>query len=500
MSQHRISLRIALTICSLVFLHGCSDTFSPDDAGMGSPSTGFGATQGGVQDMGLARELIAAGRVPPPEAFTVEGMFSEHDLPLTGETSDSILNLRGGLGYAPDFSGQSAGWLQVGMSSNIDPESFQRPSLSVIACVDVSGSMGWNYSNGSQEYETPGSIARLLLSRIVAQLDADDRVGIVTYGSDVATPLAPVAANHPAVQAAIEAFNANGSTNMEAGLSRAFSVAHVESEATANEVRVLLFTDIQPNVGATSGASFRAMAEEAAQENIGLSVFGLGVGMRQEVMNVISDLRGGNAFSLFSANDVNELVEMNWPWMMVPIAHELTMEITAPTGITVESAYGFPGTTDLGLGFTVASVFPSHRKGALLACLKPEAGSSLSGASVTGQLTYATIAGETITQNLTWNFPDAPDQTDGQWFEQTTVGKTVALAVLVSGMESAARIYGDDPGGAVEIMQQVRTRVEADASRFEDADLANEAQLAIQLLALMEAEAPQGDLYGEFGK
>ena len=53
---------------------------------------------------------------------------------------------------------------------------------------------------------------------------------------------------------------------------------------------------------------------------------------------------------------------------------------------------------------------------------------------------------------------------------------------------------------AVEIMQQVRTRVEADASRFEDADLANEAQLAIQLLALMEAEAPQGDLYGEFGK
>ncbi len=44
----------------------------------------MGATQGGVQDMQLARELIASGMVPPPEAFTVEGMFSEHVLPLAG--------------------------------------------------------------------------------------------------------------------------------------------------------------------------------------------------------------------------------------------------------------------------------------------------------------------------------------------------------------------------------------------------------------------------------
>jgi len=449
--------------------------------------------------MGLARELIAAGQVPPPEAFTVEGMFSEHDLPLTGETSDSILNLRGGLGYAPDLMGQSAGWLQVGMSSNIDPETFERPSLSVIACVDISGSMGWNYNTENQEYPTPGAMARLLLNRIVAQLNGDDRVAIVTYGSDVATLLSPVAANSPAVPAAIEALTAGGVTNMEAGLTRAFALAQMEAAASANNVRVLLFTDIQPNVGATSGETFRNMASEAAQADIGLSVYGLGVGMRQEVMNVISDLRGGNAFSLFDADDVDELVEMNWPWMMVPIAHELTMEITAPSGIIVDSAYGFPGSTDGALGFSVASVFPSRKKGALLACLKPEPGSSLNGASIDGRLTYETLGGQIITQNLTWDFPAEPGNGSGPWYEQTTVGKTVALAVMVSGMESAAMVYGDNSEEAVAIMQQVQARIAADAGQLADAGLAIEAQLAADLLALMESGAPQGDLYGEFG-
>ena len=45
----------------------------------------LGATQGGVQDLGSARELIDNGRVPPPESFVVEGMYSEHDLGLPGQ-------------------------------------------------------------------------------------------------------------------------------------------------------------------------------------------------------------------------------------------------------------------------------------------------------------------------------------------------------------------------------------------------------------------------------
>ena len=64
-------------------------------------SPGMGATPGGVKDMGTARELIAQGQVPPSEAFLVEGMFSEHDLPLDGPSCQRTLCLRAALGWAP---------------------------------------------------------------------------------------------------------------------------------------------------------------------------------------------------------------------------------------------------------------------------------------------------------------------------------------------------------------------------------------------------------------
>ena len=47
------------------------------------------------------------------------------------------------------------------MSSTIDPETFQRPDLSVVAVVDVSGSMGWDYGARGN----PAALVRSLLGR-----------------------------------------------------------------------------------------------------------------------------------------------------------------------------------------------------------------------------------------------------------------------------------------------------------------------------------------------
>ena len=504
MRQLRIFLTIFIVPIFMFILAGCDGTFSPDGANVGpnaaySPGTGgFGATQGGVQDMGLVRELVANGKVPPAEAFTVEGMFSEHDLPLAGEAGADILNLRGGIGLAPDLDGEDAGWIQVGMSSNIDPNSFPRPAQSFVACVDVSGSMGWFYGDEDHSYPSPGSLARQLLVAITGRLSADDRVALVTYGRNVSTLLSPVSADSPQVSAAIAELNSEGSTNMEAGLHRAFAIARAEAARGSHEVRVLLFTDIQPNVGATDSGSFQVMARSAAEEGVGLTVFGVGVGMRQEVMNAITTMRGGNAFSLFECEDVDALMEDSWPWLVVPIAHELDLTVDAPGQVAVEATYGFPGEAEEGLNLAVASVFPSRRKGALLACLKPTDGGSLAGAGLQGHLSYQTLDGQIITQDLDWTFPPAEAVAGGSWYDQPSVGRTVALAVLVDGMREAAEIYLEDPEVAVEIMDRVCGRVAADAEETDDEALLPERELAFTLRELMREGAPQGDMYGEY--
>jgi Ca-activated chloride channel homolog len=455
----------------------------------------FGATPGGVKDMGLARELIAQGVVPPPEAFLVEGMFSEHELGLGGEPCQKSLCLRGGLGLAPTLAGEASGWLQVGLSSNVNPETFVRPSLSLILTVDVSGSMGWNYGE-----DTPGELTRKFLTELVPNLGAQDRVAIVTYGTRVKTPLSFTPGDkHAQIQAVIDGLDTAGSTNMEAGLERAYELAR--SASGTGETRVILFTDVQPNVGATQATAFQAMVREGAAAGVGLSVIGVGAGMGVELFHEMSHLRGGNAFSVFSPEDVDRLLEDEWPWMASPIAYDLKLRVAPREGFGVAESYGFPGSDGApGSELVVSTVFLSKRKGALLVRLAPEAGTSLFSIEAEGLLSYEDKAGQTISEALQTDFSDEPLLAFGigSPYQQPVIAKTVALAILVSAMQQAAEEYSTDQGTAVATMELAFARFSADAEALADPALDPEVALAGKLLELMRAGAAQGNLYGGF--
>ena len=478
-------------------LIGCSDADFASNAGLGGE---FGATQGGVQDMGLARELIASGQVPPAGAFTVEGMFSEHDLPLQGEACETLLCLRYALGVAPDLSGEPSAWLQVGLSSTIDPVTHERPSLTLIATVDVSGSMGWGYGSGDDEYPKPSSLAQAMLRRVAAQLGEGDRIAIVTYGSDVKVKLGLTQADdQERIQAVVDGLDEGGSTHMEAGMLTALDLARqAVADRATEQVRVMLFTDVQPNVGATSPTEFQNIAADMANEDIGLTVMGVGVGMGAEVLNALVNLRGGNAFSLFHRDDPAKLMVDSWPWMVSPIAYDLAVQIQPNDGIVIGDAYGFPGEHRTHCGFQVATVFLSKRRGGLLIRLVNATGGGLTGMRVAGELSYTTPAGEHIAQDIeAVYFGQQPDDR-GMFFEQAGVAKTTALAILVDNMKAAAEDYGDHRQAAVRLMHQVVERFADDAQALDDPALLPELELARDLLDLMEQGAPQGDLYGQY--
>ena len=78
---------------------GCGDDVSPTGDALNGAAAGGGATPGGAQDIAAARELVANGIVPNREAFTVEGMFSEHDFPLPQGDCSSELCLQGAMGW-----------------------------------------------------------------------------------------------------------------------------------------------------------------------------------------------------------------------------------------------------------------------------------------------------------------------------------------------------------------------------------------------------------------
>lgn len=489
----RLSSFLALTTAGLLRVLGCSLASS----GSGFPAGDFGATQGGAQDMGLARQLIDNGRVPPEEAFVVEGMFSEHELGLTGDACERTLCLREAMGIAPALDGSPRGWLQVGLSSTIDMDTFVRDDLLVIACIDVSGSMGWEYTTEQNEFPTPGQVTRNLLSAIAAKLNADDQIAVVTYGSTVNTVL-PVTTGdkQQTIQAVIDSLSTGGVTDMEGGLIRAYDIAR-EAAADGKQVRVMLFTDIQPNVGATTATEFEQIVEGGAADGIGLTVFGVGVGMGQELFTAMSHLRGGNAFSLFDNEDVGELMDDDWPWLVSPIAYNLSLDLTPSDGFTGSDAYGFPaGEEGEGPSLEAATVFLSRRKGALLVSFAPQAGEALTDLQVSGTLEYDTPEGEQVTQDVDVSLAGAVVDENGQYFEQESVHASVALALLVSGMQEAAKKYATDEAAAIESLQTTINRYSSDIESMDDASMTTELELANKLLTLMQQGAEQGDLYG----
>lgn len=455
----------------------------------------FGATPGGVQDLTFARSLIAEGTVPPAEAVLVEAMFSEHDLPLQGAPCAETLCVRGAVGAAPNRAGSPAAFAQVGLSSSIDPDTFVRPTLSIIATVDVSGSMGWDYGDAG----APGGIARTLLRDITGRLKASDRFAMVTYGSSSHVPVDWTDGDDPDIAAAIDDLSEAGSTNMEEGLQTAFDLADDEL-AQGHEVRVVLFTDTQPNVGASTPSEFEQLVAVAAAKGVGLSVLGLGLGMGAEVLKGMSHLRGGNAFSLAKPEDEPGFMSDNWPWFVVPIAYDLKVEAAPTASMSVSASYGFPeSAAGPAAALDVSTVFLSKRRGALLLELgKEQAAPIAAGDGVTLSLSYADTQGGAHSATLAPKFDGAPLDARGVSMPQPGLARTVALALFTTELKAALAAYTADPAVAAETLQKALDRLAADAGATGDAELAAEAAFWPKLLELMKKGAPQGSMYGGF--
>jgi Ca-activated chloride channel family protein len=459
---------------------------------LGCDAGGLGATPGGVQDMRLARESIENGRVPAPEAFVVEGMFSEHDLPLAGPTCNKPLCLRAAAGIAPDLDATPKGWVQIGMSSTISADNYERPPTSYVAVVDVSGSMGWAYG----ESGTPGELSRALLHAVSDELTAGDEIAVVTYGSSVRDALPFTRGDdQTAIDAVIEDLSSDGSTNMEAGLERAYALAR-EASGT-DRTQILLFTDVQPNVGATSGSEFEQMAAEAATRGTGTTVFAMGLGVGQELLIAMSHLEGGNAYGILEDADIERVMDESFDFLADPIASDLevSLEITSD-GDLAGRDFGFPAADDSDeIGLEVKSVFLSRRRGALLL----EVDGDLSdGFALTGTIAYEDRAGDAVTETLEVALDGLGLDDRGHSFEQPGVAKTTALALLVSGMREAAEQYRESPDVAAARMEIVLARAEADADALDDEGLRTEAALAASLLELMQGGASQDSFYGGF--
>ena len=330
--------------------------------------TGMRIRQGGAQDISHFRSVAADGGMPRPESLTVEGLMGEHDLALPSSRACEHLfclvteAMPARLPTRP----QDRLFVGLGFSSNLDPATWQRDPLNLVAVVDKSGSM---------EGE-PLELVRASLRQIVGQMRDGDQISIVLYGdeSHVYLQPTPIASRREDVLAAINAIASAGSTNMEAGLRVGYDTACASAPAFKGSTRLMLFTDEQPNTGSTDPESFIGMAEEASRRKIGLTTIGVGVQFDGALAAKVSSARGGNLFFISNDAEVKSVFEKQLDTMVTELAHDLRITMTPRSGYRISGVYGVPDDVmedapDGAVTITVPTAFLSTNGGGIFASI-----------------------------------------------------------------------------------------------------------------------------------
>jgi len=445
-----------LVISALFSISGCggADMSTSTGGGYGGGSAGggsYGATPGGAQDFRYVRKLIAQGQVPSESLFFVEGLLSEHDLPIAGKACKELLCVRLATSVALDVpqianEGETVSepvrrtYVQVGFGSGLSEDTFRRAPLDLALVVDVSGSMGTSKMNA----------AKHALRELVKKLSANDRVSLIRFNDRASVLLAPTAGDRTqTLIQAIDTLHSGGGTNIEAGIRLGREqIKSVRADGGGDDVvrsrRLMLFTDAMPNVGATGPMSFVSIVEAmAGEDKIGLTAFGVGIDFNAKLIDTISNLRGGNYFYLADEKAIREIFDKDFDFLVTPLAYDLELKLHIPPGFKMVAAYGIKdwqvGSADHVL--KVPTIFLSRNKGAIVVALERDENASASssmldvfGANLKYELVDGSIVKDTLSSEVPARVFDSGEQA---YHGQDGVRKAVALVKLAVSMRRA---------------------------------------------------------------
>ncbi len=298
-------------------------------------TTGGNVNIGGVQDIGLFREIIEAGDIPAPSTLTANGFFSEHYLEYPFGECDERLCLNGMIGRGRSLlSNDYMNALQVVLKSYVDPSDYERPPTDFIAVIDVSGSM---YSDEKIQYAKQG------LHLLVDALKADDRLSVIAYSdwaSEVLTlTFADSADARDRMHAAVSSLYPTGSTNIYDGLTQAFDTAR-ESGSEDRYARIVLLSDGVPTSGITDEDAILSLARESTSDKVQLTSIGVGYDVNYELMQDLA-MAGGNFYFVEDGAALTEIFVQELDFFAFPIARDITISLNAGASFYAGDAVGF---------------------------------------------------------------------------------------------------------------------------------------------------------------
>lgn len=262
------------------------------------------------------RRFINQGEMPPKDAVRIEEMINYFNYNYPKPTGNDPVRITTEVGICP--WNKTHRLVQIGLKAR-EIENQNLPASNFVFLIDVSGSMF-----GPTRLELVKSSLRLLVNN----LREKDRVAIVTYCGDARVALPSTPGNEKQkIKDALETLTAGGSTAGGAGIKEAYRIAQKNFIAQGNN-RIILCTDGDFNVGASSETELENLIESKRKSGIFLTVLGYGMGnYKDNKMQILAQKGNGNHAYIDNIQEANKVLVNEFGSTMYAVAKDVKLQV-----------------------------------------------------------------------------------------------------------------------------------------------------------------------------
>lgn len=262
------------------------------------------------------RRFINNGQNPPIDAVRIEEMvnYFNYNYPQPkGNDPFSITTEMSVCSWNPQHK-----LIHIGIQGK-EIETENLPSSNLVFLLDVSGSM-------SSPNKLP--LLKKSFSLLIKNLTEKDRVAIVVYAGAAGLVLPSTPGNQKEkILNALNNLNAGGSTAGGAGIKLAYNVA-VENFIKEGNNRVILATDGDFNIGASSDGEMTRLIENKRASGVFLTCLGFGMGnYKDSKMETLADKGNGNYAYIDNILEAKKVLVTEMGGTMHTIAKDVKIQV-----------------------------------------------------------------------------------------------------------------------------------------------------------------------------
>ncbi|MTI38542.1 DUF3520 domain-containing protein [Fulvivirga lutimaris] len=262
------------------------------------------------------RRFLNHGQMPPKDAVRIEEMVNYFNYDYAQPKGDDPFSINTELASSPWNKDHKL--VHIGLQGK-DISMDNLPPSNLVFLLDVSGSM-----SNANKLPLLKSAFRLLIDKLRPQ----DKVAIVVYAGAAGEVLPSTSASEKdKILDALDNLSAGGSTAGGAGINLAYKIAKQNFVKNGNN-RVILATDGDFNVGASSNESMEELIEQKREEGVFLTVLGFGMGnYKDSKMEILADKGNGNYAYIDNILEAQKVLVHEFGGTLFTIAKDVKIQV-----------------------------------------------------------------------------------------------------------------------------------------------------------------------------